>query len=111
MQIEKFTNFSISAGSVTERYRRQLKAQPPKIRQFGVPAEDDRRSVEVSTDDLAPRDQSVQFSYGDDTDLLEIMGAMKQRNMAKRSSEVVRRERAHPAGAYAGAKRRVIGGE
>jgi hypothetical protein len=83
MQIEKFTNFSIPAGSAMDRYRRLLTKPNPTIRQFGVPAEDESRSVEVATDDLSPSDKGVQACYGDDTEYLDVVKRIADKQLAQ----------------------------
>ena len=85
MQEEKFTLFSLPSTTPVDFYHRLLRSQngqPATLRQYGVPAEDESRSVEVATDDLIQVDQSVQFCYGDDTELLAIMEAVKKRKEA-----------------------------
>ncbi len=82
LQEEKFTILNLPSSSHMEVYQRQLRAQHAMLRQFGVPAEEESRSVEVATDDLVMQDKSVQFCYGDDTRLLNTMDVIQRRKQA-----------------------------
>jgi len=89
MQHEKFTLFSIPSSSTVDHYHRLLRPSQPgqiaTLKQVGVPGEDERRSVEVSTDDLQQANKSVQFCYGDDTELLDVMQALTRRKQADKA--------------------------
>jgi hypothetical protein len=84
LQEEKFTNFHIPAVSPMDGYLRKLRATNALIKQSGVPAEDETRSVEVATEDTLTEDKGVQFCYGDDTDLLLIMDRISRQKEAKK---------------------------
>ncbi len=89
MQEEKFTLLSIPSSTPMDVYQRLLRptqmGATPSVRQFGVPAEDERRSIEVATEDLHQADKNIQFCYGDDTELLAVLNVLQRKQQAAKS--------------------------
>lgn len=79
MQEEKFSQLNINPTTPYELYLRQLRSNNSSIKQIGVPNENNTRTIEVNTDDIVTADKEVQFSYGDDTLLFNIMRVVNER--------------------------------
>jgi hypothetical protein len=79
MQEEKFSQLNINPTTPYELYLRQLRSNNSSIKQIGVPNENNTRTIEVNTDDIPTADKEVQFSYGDDTLLFNIMRVISER--------------------------------
>lgn len=76
---EKIVQLNILPGTNYDIYLRHLRAQPPTIKQSGTPFGEDRRDVEINTEDIITFDKEMQFSYGDDTSLLNVMKVVQNR--------------------------------
>jgi hypothetical protein len=79
MQEEKFSIFNLMPCTPYELYLRHLKHPSAEVKQIGVPSEEERRDMEVGTDEIIMVDKELQVCYGDDTALLNIMKAIKER--------------------------------
>eukprot|EP01038_Epipyxis_sp_PR26KG_P006703 gene6703-9195_t len=80
LQVEKFVQLNIAPSTLYELYHSQLHAaNNPTIKQIGVPNQQDKRDMEVATDEIVSCDKEVQFCYGDDTVLYNIMDEIKRR--------------------------------
>ena len=59
---------------------------PAQITQVGVPFLTEYRDMEVATEPIDMVDKEVQFGFGDETDLLNIIACIKSRREGGRSS-------------------------
>jgi hypothetical protein len=87
MQEEKFTLLNISPCTLYDLYLRQLKAANSDIKQAGVPVEEERRDIEIGTDEIVMVDKELQVSCGDDTVLLNIMKVVQERKRNPRPAQ------------------------
>ena len=79
MQEEKFSQLNINPTTPYELYLRKLRSNNSSIKQIGVPNESNTRTIEINTDDIVTADKEVQFSYGDDTLLFNVMRVINER--------------------------------
>jgi hypothetical protein len=79
MRVDTFQNFTLLPSTPYEAYQRLLRATPKVIVQEIVPQLLELRDIEIGTDALEYEDKEVQFAYGDDTALLNIMKCIKDR--------------------------------
>jgi hypothetical protein len=89
MQDEKATQLNIAPSNPYDQYQRLLRSQPSSIRQQATPADQETRDVEVATDEIIMKDKEVQFSYGDDTRLLNIIRVVVERREARKAGKVL----------------------
>jgi len=84
MQEVKHTMLNLAPSTRLDLYYRMLRAAHPPIKQIGVPdREEVMRDAETTTDDIKMTDKAVQFSYGDDTDLLAAIELVRMRKLGK----------------------------
>eukprot|EP01041_Mallomonas_annulata_P007201 gene7201-14683_t len=77
---EKFVNqLNIPPGTQHDMYLRLIRSNNPPIKQIGIPLGDNTRETEMQTDDIVMVDKEMQFCYGDDTALWNIMRVAKSR--------------------------------
>lgn len=86
MQEDKFTQINIIPISKYDVYARSLRVQNPALKQVGVPNDESSREMGTGTDVIETSDKGIQFSYGDDTALLNIMNVIKDRKQFKGKS-------------------------
>ncbi len=77
LQVEKFTNLNITPTSRYDLYLQNLRKLNSPIKQVGTPNDMDSRDIEVNTDDVAMDSKEVQFSYGDDTLMYQLIDAVR----------------------------------
>jgi WD40 repeat protein len=87
LQLEKTVlTLNLPSSSGIDFYYRQLRTAPPLIKQVGCPSEEERREMDVQTDDVDTASQEVQFCYGDDADFCRAMEAAARRRKTGSSS-------------------------
>ncbi len=85
LQMEKFTNVNIIPSTRYELYMQQLRKAESSIKQIGTPLDLDARDVEINTEDVFMVNEEVQYCYGDDTLLYQLMDTIAS---SKRSSSM-----------------------
>lgn len=86
LQVDKQTILNQLPITPYELYMRNLRLSNASVRQIGVPVDLEKRDMDVNTDAIETADQSVQFSYGDDTAFYRTMDEIKARRN-KQSSD------------------------
>jgi hypothetical protein len=87
MQEVKFTMLNLAPSSRLDLYHRMLRAANPPIKQNGVPDREElMRDAETNTEYVKMADKAVQFSYGDDTDLLTAIEQVNLRKQGRKPS-------------------------
>lgn len=82
LQVDKHTILNQLPITPYELYMRNLRLTTANVRQIGVPVDLEKRDIDINTDAIETADQSVQFSYGDDTAFYRTMDDIKgRRNM------------------------------
>ncbi len=83
MQEESKVILNIMPSSPYDHYHLALRSADPSIKQSGAPNDDDTREMETNTDEITTSNKEMQFCYGDDTDLLNVMKAITLRKQDK----------------------------
>lgn len=83
LQEEKINQLNIAPTSTYDLYLRMLRSQNSTIKQVGVPNDEESRDVEMNTDEILTANKEVQFCYGDDTTLLNMMKSITERREMK----------------------------
>jgi hypothetical protein len=78
LQLEKQTLFNVVPSTKYDMYMESLRQPNALVKQMGVPVDSEKRDMEVNTDAIDTKDQSVQFCYGDDTGFYKIIDAIKR---------------------------------
>lgn len=79
LQVDKHTILNQLPITPYELYMRNLRLSNAAVRQIGVPVDQETRDMDCNTDAIETADQSVQFSYGDDTAFYRTMDDIKAR--------------------------------
>lgn len=79
LQVDKHTILNQLPITPYELYMRNLRLTTANVRQIGVPVDLEKRDIDINTDAIETADQSVQFSYGDDTAFYRTMDDIKSR--------------------------------
>jgi hypothetical protein len=79
MREESVSVLNILPSTSYEHYHRNLRSQDPTIKQMGTPNDEESRTVDTNTDEIVMIDKEMQFTYGDDTVMLNVMRAIDER--------------------------------
>jgi hypothetical protein len=86
LQVEKFTQLNILPSTKYEIYHNSLRSTNPSFKQIGTPTNIETREMEVNTEDIEMCDKEMQFTYGDDTGLYNLLKEIKKRKKESKNN-------------------------